>query len=211
VSVSGGGWQPDDADLRSDRAQRSSGPTLQGQQVQLRTVTPDDYAFLRTMETSSELAPRWWFRGATPSPQEWTHGTWDGVLAQFLIVAKQDQARVGLVAAVNPSFQDGHARVTAAPFNPGSESPLMLHGLWLFIEYVFRCWNFRKLYLHLPEYGYPHLLDGYDQIVSMEGRFKEHYYLDGQLWDELILALYRDTWRELGGALVGGAQERTVP
>jgi hypothetical protein len=202
MSADRSSWEPQDADLVSERARRFSAPKLRGRHVHLRIVTPDDYTHLQLVETSSELAPLWRLRGATPSPQEWMQASWRGVLAQFMVIANRDQVPVGLVAAIQPSFQDGHARLEMTRFDLHAESPLMDLGAALFIDYVFRCWNFRKLYLDLPEYSYPQFSNGYSRALTLEGRLKDHYYLDNQLWDRLIFAIYRATWTEHGSALL---------
>lgn len=178
----------------SERAKAFRGPTLQGQHVHLRAVVPDDFPYLRLVETSSEFAPRWRLRGATPSPQDWAQGTSAGVLVQFVVVSNRDRARVGLVTAYRANFRDGHARLAAVAFNPQSRSPLMPLGMGLFIEYVFRCWNFRKLYMDVAEYNLPQLSSGLARIFTVEGRLRQHYYLDAQYWDKLILSILRETW-----------------
>lgn len=71
--------------------------------------------------------------------------TWGPVLAQFMVVARQRNEAIGLVAAYQANFQDGFAHVAAARFNPYSRSPLMVLGVAVFLQYVFTCWNLRKL------------------------------------------------------------------
>src|SRR5882724_4934050 len=61
-------------------------PSLQGRTVYLRALTPNDYPHLHFAETSTELAPRWRFRGSTPSPEQWAQASVQSVLAQFLVV-----------------------------------------------------------------------------------------------------------------------------
>ena len=192
----------DNPDVDAGRVRSFSAPSLRGRHVHLRIVVPDDYTYLQLVETSGELAPRWRLRGSTPSPQDWVQGSWSGVLAQFMIVANRDQTRVGLVTAFQANFQDGHARLAATRFDPHSRSPLMVLGFGLFVEYVFRCWNLRKLYLDVPEYNYAQLASARDRIFTLEGRLRDHYYFDGQYWDQLLLAIYREMWRDTGQALV---------
>lgn len=171
-------------------------PSLRGRHVYLRGVVTEDYKYLQLIETSSELAPRWRLRGRTPGPQEWLDGTSAGVLAQFMILAQRDDARVGLVTAYQADLQDGHARLAAMRFNPHSRSPLMILGVGLFIDYVFRCWDLRKLYLDVPEYNLPQLASGLASVFTLEAHLRQHYYLDGELWDQLVLAIYRNVWRD---------------
>jgi hypothetical protein len=178
----------------SERASRFRGPSLQGRHVHLRAVVPDDLGYLRLVETSSDFAAQWRLRGATPSPQDWAQGNSSGVLAQFVIVANRDRARIGLVTAFRANFQDGHAKIAAAAFDPRRRSPLMAIGMGIFVEYVFRCWNFRKLYMDVAEHNYPQIASGVARVLEVEGRLKQHFYLDGEYWDKLILAISREAW-----------------
>jgi hypothetical protein len=169
-------------------------PSLEGAHVVLRPLTPDDYPFLRLIETGQALGARWRFRGTTPSPQEWERQTSASVLAQFMVIAKESMEALGLVTAYEANFQDGYASLAAAKLDPDDRSPLMMFGVAHFIEYVFTCWNLRKLYVEVPEYNYAQFATGEDRYFTVEGRLREHSYYDGQLWDRLILAIHRDRW-----------------
>jgi hypothetical protein len=72
-------------------------PSLRGRTVYLRALTPNDYPHLQFAETSTELAPRWRFRGSTPSPEQWAHATLPSVLAQFLVVERKEDRPIGTV------------------------------------------------------------------------------------------------------------------
>lgn len=176
-------------------------PSLDGRHVFLKAVTPEDYGFLQLVETSSELGPRWRYRGATPSPEQWAQGTWGGVLAQFLVLGRQEGRPVGIVSAFQPSFQDGHAHIAAAKFDLRRRSPLMMLGFAVFVQYVFACWNLRKLYMELPAYNFEQFASGEGRFFTVEGRFRDHFFLAGRYWDQLHLAIHRDQWREHGERL----------
>jgi hypothetical protein len=184
---------------------RFSRPSLQGRHVRLRAVVPEDSRFLQFAETSTEVAPRWRLRGATPGPQEWTQSFWRGVLAQFVVVpARGEGSPLGVVAAYQANFQDGHAYLAAARFDGDTRSPLMIFGVAAFIEYVFTCWDFRKLYMDVPEYNYAQLANGSQRFFAMEGRLRAHSYFAGRHWDQLILAIHRERWLQEGSALLPG-------
>jgi RimJ/RimL family protein N-acetyltransferase len=185
-----------------NRAERFSVPSLYGRHVYLRPVTPQDYGFLHVAETSGELGPRWRFRGATPSPEQWAQTTWGSVLAQFLVVNKADNVPVGILAVHQANFQDGYAYLSAARFKPAEKTSAMMLGLAIFLQYVFSCWDFRKLYLEVPEYNYDQLASGVGRFFTLEGQLRDHSFLGGRYWDQMTLAIYRDTWIERGGAAV---------
>lgn len=174
-------------------------PGLVGKDVYLRAVTPADYPFIQQLETSSGLAGRWRYRGRTMSAAEWAQSLWKDVLVQHLIVERRRDEVIGLVFAYRPNFQDGYTYVAALRFSQAT--PLMLFGMALFIDYVFTCWNFRKLYFETTEYSYSQFASGEGRWFEIEGRLREHRFHDGRHWDELILATTRERWVEYGRPL----------
>lgn len=200
-------WIADEASQSNGaapKAKRFSAPSLHGRHVYLRPVTPGDYPWLQQAELSSELAMRWRFRGSTPSPEQWTQVIWAGALAQFLVIEGRSDEPAGIVDLYRANFQQGHAALGAARFSDG-KSPVMILGIALFLRYVFACWNFRKIYMELPEYNYSQFASGLGRMFEIEGRLREHNYFDGELWDELVLAIYRDGWAKHGRLLMAAA------
>ena len=176
-------------------AKRLVVPPLEDEHVLLRAVMPEDQMFLQLVATSTDLAPRWRYRGATPGPEQWAHAGWGPTLAQFVVVGREGERPVGLVEVLGPSFQDGHARLDAAKFDGEDRSPLMRRGIALFVDYVFACWPFEKLYVELPEHAYPRVARWEGEVFEVEARLREHTWLGGRRWDHLILAIYREAWR----------------
>jgi hypothetical protein len=95
------------------------------------------------------------------------------------------------------NFQDGHAALAVQRFDVQRQSPLVVMGAALFIDYIFRCWPFRKLYMEVAEYNVGQFGRGIERIATEEGRLREHLWYDGRYWDEVIYALYRDSWQAL--------------
>jgi len=149
---------------------------------------------MQDAELGPELSTRWRYRGATPSPEEWAHGLWNGVLAQHLIVARNGDVPLGLALVHNPNFQDGYAHFAAVRLRSGDRSPAMMFGIGLFLQYVFGNWNFRKLYLEVVEYNLGSFASGLGHLFQEEGRLREHRYFAGRYWDQHTLAIYRNTW-----------------
>jgi hypothetical protein len=178
-------------------------PPLRGRHVYLRPVNPEDYGYMRALDLGEELGVRWRFRGATPSPEQWAQAG-GAQLAQFMVTRSSDNRPLGAAAVYQHNFQDEHAYLAVAAFDT-DRNPLMVLGTALFVEYVFTCWNFRKLYLDLPEYNLPQLASGVGTLFAEEGRLREHMYYDGRFWDKLVLALYRRTWEERSGRLLAAA------
>jgi len=180
--------------LVTERAERFAGPSLRNNYVYLRAVMPDDHPYLYLVETSGSTAAQWGLRGATPAYHDWVQQRSAGVLAQFMILSAKDDSRIGLVTAFSADFQDAHAHVAALSFDPHGNSMTMMLGVGLFVDYVFKCWNFRKLYLDTAEYNYPQFASGAGKFFEVEGRLREHHYLNGEWWDHLILAIFREDW-----------------
>lgn len=183
---------------------RFSAPILTGRHIYLRPLAAEDHRSVRQMDLSAELGVRWRHRGATPGIAKWTQSN-DSALAQFLVVRSSDHIAIGVTAVYNQSFQDQYAYFAAVSFAPAMRSPLMVMGSALMIDYTFKCWPFRKLYLELPEYNLEQLARGNGRIFVQEGRLGEHMYYDGRWWDKIILALYRRTWDERSSRLVAAA------
>lgn len=171
-------------------------PERQGKRVSLRPILAEDYSLISRCEQSPNLAVRWRFRGSTPSPEQWAQAIWSGVLAQFLVVENGRERPIGIVSTYAPNFQHGHAKLGAARFDTEEKSPAMVLGVALFIEYVFCCWNFRKLYLEVPEYNFGQFAHGVGRFFKIEGRLEDYSYVGHRYWDEVILSLSRRIWAE---------------
>jgi hypothetical protein len=183
-------------------------PLLYGRHVYLRAIMPEDYRFLRQMETSSPIAHRWRLRGAVPSPEAWAQASSQGGLAQFMVVAQKEHRPIGIASIYNPSFQDGYAWLAAARFEAPDPSPLMMLGLGLAVDYTFTCWNFRKLCMEIPEYNYSQFASSAARWCEIEGRWRDQWYFDGQLWDVLALAIYRETWVKIAPKLLAAERPK---
>jgi hypothetical protein len=165
-------------------------PSLRGRHVELRAVMPTDEPFLRLAESSGDLVARWRFRGRTLRGERGAADT----LVEHLVLDRATGERVGVIALYKPDHRDGHAWLAAARLQQQTRSPLLIVGLAVFLRYVFACWDFHKLYMELPEYNLEQFGSGLGRLFEEEGRLRDHYWFDGQRWDQIVLALYRDRW-----------------
>jgi RimJ/RimL family protein N-acetyltransferase len=170
---------------------------LEGRHVVLQPVRLQDYDMLRSVEFSQHLAPLWRHQGATPSPERWQASLWDGVLAQFIAIDRSQTKAIGIVCLYNVDHRHGHGFLAAAKFEPNRRSPVFLEAVSLFIDYVFGCWNLRKLYLEATEMALAQYGSGVGRFFVEEGRLRAHRYFAGRYWDSHILALYRDSWQQI--------------
>jgi len=184
------------ADFSGDESVKTfSVPRLSTPQIYLRPLSSDDYRSLQSAEARPELLVRWRFRGATPSPERWLQSVWSTTLAQFLVVARSGDRPLGLVVAYKPDFELRHAYLAATQFSPERREPALIMGVALFVDYLFTCFDLRKLYMEVPEYNFAPFATGVDRFFSIEGRLRQHRFYGGEYWDELILAVHRDQWR----------------
>ena len=175
--------------------------TLNGYRVDLRPVRAQDYEQLRVIELREDLVPLWRYQGATPSPERWVEGFWNGVLAQFIVIGKASGEALGLVSLYNVDFRHGYGYLAATKFDPGARSPSFLEGVALFLDYVFKSWNLRKLYIETSEMSLAQFRSGLELLFEQEGRLVGHRYFDGKYWDQYLLAIYRNRWDELSGEI----------
>ncbi len=168
------------------------GPTLlHSERFVLRPVLPDAIPFLYRLAVSEEVGFRWRFRGAVPNVETFQSTLWQGILVQFVVVDAIDQEPVGFVVAYNADHFRGIAYV-AAVFVPNLVSTgLPVEAFEIFVRYIFRVWNFRKLYMEVPAYNYALIASGAGRRFDIEGCLKEFTYHDGRYWDEYLLAIGR--------------------
>lgn len=179
-------------------------PSLHGRRVYLRAPIPDDYPDLYLRETSSDRSALGGLAGSTPPYEEWLRARSAGVLCQHIALTTAANTRLGLVTAFGADFANGHAHLAALSFAPERPRPMFLIGLGIFIDYVFGCWAFHKLYLDVVEPNYAQFASGAGQVFEVEGRLKDHHYLGGRRWDQIILAIHRSRWSEFSARWLGG-------
>ena len=109
---------------------------------------------------------------------------------------------VGLVAAYNPSFPNGHVHLAVMTTSKHLGGGNGLYAVALFLNYVFTTWSFRKVYLETTEFNYEQFRSGAGRFFEEEGRLRDHEYFDGRYWDFITLAIYRDTWERKIRALL---------
>jgi hypothetical protein len=66
-------------------------------------------------------------------------------------------------------------------------------ALAIFIDFLLQGWDFRKLYFECAEYNIPQFRS-FLNLLSEEGRLRQHLYLGEQWWDLATFALWRERW-----------------
>jgi RimJ/RimL family protein N-acetyltransferase len=186
-------------------------PVLSSRRVRLRPVTPNDYAYLYTLLTDDEIAYRWRYRGATPSPDALAQSLWQGTLAHFVIERRATNQMIGYASAFDANERNGWCHLGLV-LDPGLHgSGWSLEAGALFVDYLFRVFAMRKLYGEVLEPAYADFASGAGRVFRVEGRFGRHEFYAGRYWDLIILAVYRDDWEAIGGPELVARMGSSVP
>lgn len=180
----------------------SSTATLSGRRVFLRPPLPEDYRNLYMQDLSPEFGPRWRFKGSTPGYEAWTQALWANVLVQFLVTDRLSGEVVGRVVAANPNLSNGHCSFSVAKSRRSDMTLRILDGAVLALEYLFRSFPIRKVYMQVMEYNLAQMERGLGLIAIEEGRLRQHEWLNGMYWDEVHYAIYRESWDRWSARLV---------
>lgn len=162
--------------------------------VRLRPLSDQDLGPLYVASTRPEQGFRWRFRGSTPSFQDFHASLFDGVLAQFMVVDSKTGSPFGLVCAYNARFEIGCVHIGFVRTFEGKGQGEVLEGMLMFIEFLFQTWPFKKIYADVPEFNAQSMFDTNSKAVRVEGRLVQHCFHDGQWWDQLTIALWREDW-----------------
>jgi RimJ/RimL family protein N-acetyltransferase len=185
---------------------------LVGRHVRLRPILPSDYEYLYELETNEQITWRWRFRGTTPSPEQFAQMLWEGVLVQFIVEHRETRQRIGRVLAYEANDRHGWCHFAIVMDPSLNRMGWTLEALALFLNYLFKTWNFRKLYAETPEYVYDDFASGAGSSFHVEGRLGRHEWFQGRYWDLLLLAMYREDFEQgLGARIVAHAAGAPAP
>lgn len=178
------------------------GPVAKSKRVRLRPIEVKDYPQLYTLAVDPETNFRWRFRGNTPSPQEFERALWEGVLAQFALVSISTERLCGFVVSYTADMRNRSAHIAVNLMPDFRFAAWPLEGLVLFVDYLFRLYDFRKLYAEVLGFNFHAIASGLDEYFVEEGRLRQHEFHDGQYWDLHILAIWRGTWERRSPAVM---------
>jgi RimJ/RimL family protein N-acetyltransferase/acyl carrier protein len=177
----------------SPRTVEPASTALESSSIVLRPLTGADEPYLQRLLTSGDHLVRYRLRGMTPSPESFHQFVWERVVAQFVAVTRQGHP-VGVVSCFDPDFRNRYAYVAAVADPEMQGNGLMAEATTLFVSYLFREFDLRKLYAESLEPNYEQFAHGAGRLFEVEGRLREHEYLGGRYVDALLLAAHRDRW-----------------
>lgn len=177
-----------------------------GSRVRLRPVLPDDMPMLYKSSLSPEFGFRWRLRGASTSVDDFQRMLYGGTLVHFIAERSDTGKPQGIVAAYDARF---NARSCYLAFQRTTDYPgvsEMFEAFILFVDYVFRTWDFRKIYADVPGFNFSKYCSHPSDMFQIEARLREHDFYNGQWWDLFTIAIYRQRFIEfsqLWGPLLG--------
>ena len=173
-----------------------------GPNVRLVPVGHGDEPYLFRLLATGEHLVSYRLRGQTPSPESFHRFVWDQVLVQFLVTNHEGRT-IGLVTCYEPNLRHRYAYLAAVADPAYQDSGLVLEGMTLFISYLFAEFDLRKLYAESLESNFTQFQTGANRVFEVEGRLKEHEYIHGGYQDFVILAIWREPWREHHSRILG--------
>lgn len=171
-------------------------PSLVGRWIRLRPVFAGDTPFLYELATSPNMAFRWRYRGEIVPLEVFTRDLWKEVLVQLVVESRSKKEPIGLVAAYSPDMKNGTVHLGVVLIPGRTRRGIGAEAGGLFVDYLFRTWNFRKLYGYTPGWNLDQFAEGANRAFREEGRLVTHEYYDGRYWDLHIMALYRADWEK---------------
>lgn len=182
-----------DVDLGGKTGSRPPG---EGSHVRLVAPRHDHIPDVRSWAVAPDNGWRWQLRGRSASHEEIAAFVFGDSLATFVVERSSDGAPVGLVSARNASLANGFAYLSALlhPRLQGQGWPA--EGLVLFVDFLFRTFDLRKLYCEVIEPNLPQFESAIGRLLVEEGRLRAHEWCQGEWVDLVILGLYRDVFED---------------
>lgn len=171
--------------------------SLVSPRVRMRAIEPADLGWLYAAACDPTTGPQWRYRGKAPSISAFESSLFDGVLTQFVVLDSAAVNPLGLAVLYNADQACGHVCFGMYRSNIPAKgsSGAMTDAALLLIEYAFRTWPLRKVYLEVPEYNAGLVSSLSDLgIAEQEGRLTEHLFWRANRYDMLIYALRRPQW-----------------
>lgn len=179
-------------DRLADDADAVPVPDLEGRWVRLRTVRPDDAAWIYDFSTLPELGFRWRNLPGTTDPGQFAQHLSSGVQFQLLVEERTRRERAGLALCYNADFTNRTAYIAAA-FHPRLQRRgWPLEAVDILVRYCFAAYDFRKLYAEVIDFNLESFRSAIGQHAHEEGVLRDHWWVGGAYRDVALLSLYRE-------------------
>lgn len=162
--------------------------------VTLRPVLPADVELMYVASTAPGQGMRWRFRGETPSFESFQMQLWSGSRCHF--IAEHQGRPIAYLAAYDLSLKSRHCSFAILSLMGVATRGLIFDASLHFIDYVFRAFELRKVYIEVAEYNVEMVLGGRQTLFSIEGVLSDHEEWQGELWANYIGSVGRARWDE---------------
>ncbi|MCP4307808.1 MAG: GNAT family N-acetyltransferase [bacterium] len=152
---------------------------------------PDHLHFVYEL-SSSDTNPQWSHRGKVATFEEFLQAPRGHIFSQFVVVRCSDGLPIGYVVGYQLDERNGHAAVSVCMVEEHQASVASVEGFALFVDYLFRHWDLRKLYGEVLDFNLERFQSSLGRWFTIEGCFRKHEYVDGCYRDVYYLACYRD-------------------
>ncbi|MHB8262195.1 MAG: GNAT family N-acetyltransferase [Acidimicrobiales bacterium] len=167
-------------------------PMLATRRVRLRPPSPVDLPALYGIAISDEVFWRWRYGGAIPTYDAFCSSFAAGVLTQFIVCTPSGRDILGLVVAYNADIANSTGYVAVMMRPSMLRTGIGAEAMFLFLVYLFKTWDFHKLYFEVLEFNVEQFASGIGKYFHEEGCYRDHHYYDGKRWNQHVFGLYRD-------------------
>jgi RimJ/RimL family protein N-acetyltransferase len=177
---------------------------LASDRVRLEPLLPDDPSVMGDLYRAA-IDPissyRWRFRGATPSPQEFTALLFDGVHCQYVARHPPSRRLLGLVVAYDYQPEPGHVKVGFVRSADGELGGLMVEAMFLFVDHLFRTFPLRKVYSEVPDYNLDLVAGLPPGLLTQEAHLPEHVARGGRRVGLSVFATHRAAFEDFAAGI----------
>jgi len=182
--------------------------------VSLRPINETLVPWMFALETDPAVIWRFRLGGITPSFDQYKRFMFANILDQAVIVDSQDEdKKIGFVYADKFDFANGTAEIGLVASSESKGSGLILHGMLLFIDRLFRQYPIRKLVGEMLEFNAVQFAakegpEDFSLLVRFESKCPSYYYLAGRYWDRYQIGIFREDWIAHRGQMIASALRR---
>lgn len=182
-----------------------SPPTLKGEGVTLRPVTPDDYRILFQWHSELGGLHLWWADRQLLSFAEFVNdfrqrlGTGAHVIMMVELIGEDRQTPVGVIYTYKTDLNDRYTYLymylapeyTAQGIGPEAGA--------LFVDYLFSYFGFRKIYAEIFGHNQSSIKAALRNGFTEEGCLRDHRWFGDRYWDLHILSISRERFEQRHG------------
>jgi RimJ/RimL family protein N-acetyltransferase len=173
---------------------------LVSSRVRLVPAQSSHIKYLYEFATRGGAANRWRFSSGMPTLQEFQRRFHQGVFAQFVPILKRTGQPFGHLLAYQADPSNGHVCIGGATEARLHRTGYPIEAFVILLKYLFVNWNFRKIYVDLPEYNREQILSGtLIDGVHEEARLRDVVFHDGAWWDWSTISISRTFFRDCLG------------